>query len=257
MKHSILSSVILLTLSSSPALAQESTLDPVVDAASEITQAAKSSQQTVATIADTTQERVQQYKQVMRQIQGLEVYTQQLQRQLHAQQAEKEELLRSLDEVSVVERQITPLMMRMVDSLAIFIELDVPFLSAERQHRLAGLQALMDRADVAVSEKFRRVLEAFQIEVDYGRTIEAYNGVMDIAGQPQDVEFLRIGRTALIYQTRDGSNLGIWNQEQRQWEPLADSYSSAIKKTIRVARKQLAPDLLMLPIHPATSAVGE
>src|SRR5690554_7798440 len=146
MKHSILSSVILLTLSSSPALAQESTLDPVVDAASEITQAAKSSQQTVATIADTTQERVQQYKQVMRQIQGLEVYTQQLQRQLHAQQAEKEELLRSLDEVSVVERQITPLMMRMVDSLAIFIELDVPFLSAERQHRLAGLQALMDRA---------------------------------------------------------------------------------------------------------------
>src|SRR5690606_40063191 len=115
------------------------------------------------------------------QMQGLEVYTQQLRRQVHAHQAEKGDLLRSVDEVSVVERQTTPLMMRMVDSLAVFIEFDVPFLSAERQHRLAGLPALMDRADVAVSEKFRRVLEAFQIEVYYGRTLEAYNRFLDIS----------------------------------------------------------------------------
>lgn len=257
MKHSILSTVILLTLSSAPSLAQDSTLAPVVDAANEITQAAKSSQHKVATIADSTQERLQQYKQITRQIQGLEVYTQQLQRQLQSQQAEKDELNRSIDEVSVVERQITPLMLQMVESLAVFIDLDVPFLPEERQQRLAGLQALMDRADVAVSEKFRRVMEAFQIEADYGRTIEAYNGVMEIAGQPQDVEFLRVGRTALIYQTRDGSALGVWNQQQRQWEPLASSYASAVQKAIRVAKKQLAPDLLMLPIHVANSAVGE
>ncbi|PHR65742.1 DUF3450 domain-containing protein [Pseudidiomarina marina] len=257
MKHSLISSVILLAFASAPVFAQEQSLEPVVDAADKINAAAKSSQLTVEKIADSTQERIQQYKQITRQIQGLEVYTQQLQKQLDAQLVEKDELNSSIDEVSVVERQITPLMLRMIDSLAKFVELDVPFLPEERAERVASLRDLMDRADVDVSEKFRRVMEAFQIEADYGRNIEAYNGEMTVDGQSQDVEFLRMGRTVLLYKTRDGSTMGVWNQQQREWQPLDSSYASNVQEAIRVARKQLAPDLLMLPVFTQTNGAGE
>ncbi len=234
--------------------AQEQALDPVVDAASEINQAARSSQLTVDKIADTTQERVQQYKQISRQIEGLEVYVQQLQKQIDSQQTEKNDLNTSIDEVSVVERQITPLMLRMIESLATFVELDVPFLPEERNNRIAGLVDLMDRADVDVSEKFRRVMEAYQIESEYGRTIEAYNGAMTIDGQSQDVEFLRVGRTVLIYKTRNGDTMGVWNQQQRDWQELDAGYASNVQEALRIARKQLAPDLLMLPIFHSAQA---
>lgn len=255
MRLTFIPSMLVLALSATTAAAQDATLDPVVNAANAITQSARSSQVTVDTIADTTQERIQQYKQIMRQIEGLEVYTQQLQKQIANQNSEKAELNASIDEVSVVERQITPLMLRMIEALDAFIGLDVPFLGNERNERIANLNDLMDRADVDVSEKFRRVMEAYQIEADYGRNIEAYNGAMDIDGQQQDVEFLRIGRLVLIYKTRDGSQMGVWNQQQTAWQPLDSSYSSDVQEAIRIARKQLAPDLLMLPI--TTSGSGE
>jgi TolA-binding protein len=247
--------MLVLALSANIAAAQDATLEPVVNAANAITQSARSSQLTVENIADTTQERIQQYKQIMRQIEGLEVYTQQLQKQIANQNSEKAELNVSIDEVSVVERQITPLMLRMIAALDAFIGLDVPFLGGERDDRIATLNDLMERADVDVSEKFRRVMEAYQIEADYGRNIEAYNGLMDINGQSQDVEFLRIGRLVLIYKTRDGSQMGVWDQQQKAWQALDSSYNSGVQEAIRIARKQLAPDLLMLPIN--TSGSGE
>lgn len=243
------STLLSLTLLYSPAgFGQDPLLKPVVDAAAEINTEAKNSQIRVETIADSTQERIQQYKQITRQIEGLEVYTAQLQKQIDNQNREKAELNASVDEVSVIERQITPLMLRMISSLEKFIELDVPFLPEERAQRLATLEQLMERANVDVSEKFRRVMEAFQIEADYGRNIEAYNGSMTVNGQSQDVEFLRIGRLTLIYKTRDGSQMGLWDQQQQQWQELDQSYAADVREAIRIARKQLAPDLLMLPV---------
>lgn len=177
-----------------------------------------------------------------------------MQRQIDNQNKEAADLTASIDEVSVVERQITPLMLRMIDSLKTFVGLDVPFLQEERQKRLAELEALMDRADVDVSEKFRRVLEVYQIEADYGRNIEAYNGTLTVDGKPQEVEFLRIGRLALIYKTRDGEQLGIWRNETKQWQSLDNSYLPQVQGALRIAKKQKAPDMLMLPVPVNTAA---
>lgn len=233
------------------AIAQEDEyLKDANEIATEINESAANSQNTVNNIAGQIDSKVQDYKTLLKEIEGLEVYTGQLERQITNQQLEMDDLNASIDEVSVIERQITPLMIRMIDGLEQFIKLDVPFLPEERAERLADLKALMDQANIAPSEKFRRVMEAFQIEMEYGRNIEAYSGLIDIDGNGEQtaVDFLRIGRTALLYQTRDQTRQGSWNQQLKQWELLDDSYRSQVTKGLRIAKGQLAPDLLMVPV---------
>ncbi|HEX5792504.1 MAG TPA: DUF3450 domain-containing protein [Rheinheimera sp.] len=232
-----------------PSVAQEDKyLEPAVKEAAEINQSAAASQEKINTITNQLDTKLQQFKSTNKEIDGLLVYNAQLRKQLSNQLQEVADLNNAIDEVSVIERQITPLMLRMIEGLKQFVSLDVPFLPEERSKRLAGLETLMERADVAPSEKFRRVMEAYQIEMDYGRTLEAYSGLHNIDGQDRDVDFLRVGRTALIYQTRDASQQGIWNKQSRQWDVLPASYRTQVTKGLRMARKQLAPDLLSLPV---------
>lgn len=223
-------------------------LEPVVKAASEINASAAQSQETINNITDQIDNKLQQFKTINKETDGLMVYNAQLEKQITSQQQEMADLNEAIDEVSVIERQITPLMIRMIEGLEQFVALDVPFLPQERADRIADLKAMMDRADVASSEKFRRVMEAYQVEMDYGRTMEAYSGLHTIDGQERDVEFLRVGRTVLIYQTRDGSRQGAWNKQTRQWEELPNSYKSNITKGLRMAKKQMAPEVLMMPV---------
>ncbi|MGV0005318.1 MAG: DUF3450 domain-containing protein [Candidatus Porifericomitaceae bacterium WSBS_2022_MAG_OTU9] len=162
-------------------------------------------------------------------------------------------LQESIGQVAVVERQITPLMMRMIDALDRFVSLDMPFLLEERTGRVRRLRAMMARPDVSVSEKLRRVLEAFQIENEYGRTLEAYRGSLDVVGGKREVDFLRIGRIALLAQTAGGEQSFAWFQGQ--WLMLPpELYGQHLTKGLRIARKQMAPDLLWLPLPPAEAA---
>jgi TolA-binding protein len=236
-------------VTAAPAQSQEDQyIEPAQQTAEQINESAQQSQATIDNIAGQIDSKLQQYKTLIKEMEGLEVYNGQLRRQIQNQQDEMQSLNDAIDEVSVIERQITPLMINMIAGLEQFISLDTPFLAQERTDRIAALNTMMDRADVAPSEKFRRVMEAFQVEMDYGRTIEAYSGLQNIDGQDREVQFLRIGRTALLYQTRDASRQGVWNKQTRQWEELDSSYRTQVTKGLRIAKKQLAPDLLMVPV---------
>ncbi|MFY8325055.1 DUF3450 domain-containing protein [Pseudoalteromonas sp. ZZD1] len=226
-------------------------LDKVIDKSSEINQSAAQSQTKIDKIADSMQGRLQQFSALNKEIDGLAVYNAQLTKQLNNQLTEMEDLNASMDKVSVIERQITPLMIRMITGLEQFVALDVPFLKDERAKRITSLKEMMDRADINSSEKFRRLLEAYQVEVDYGRTIEAYTALLSVEGQEREVDFLRIGRLELIYLTRDGKKAGSWDQNTKSFVTLPDSTISQISKGLRIARKQLAPDMLTLPVHAA------
>ncbi|WDE04286.1 DUF3450 domain-containing protein [Thalassomonas viridans] len=228
--------------------AQETQLGDVVAAGQSINRSANKSQQRVDALNDKTQSKLQQFKTVNKEIDGLQVYNQQMQTQLDNQLAELAQIKASMTQVSIIERQVSPLMSRMINTLESFVELDVPFLPQERAQRIAGLKKMMERADIAVAEKFRRVLEAYQVEVDYGRTIEAYSGLLEVAGGERDVDFLRIGRVSFVYQTRDGKHLGLWDQQSKSWQELPAKYRTDINKALRIARKQLAPDLIMVPL---------
>ncbi|MGI9229314.1 MAG: DUF3450 domain-containing protein [Gammaproteobacteria bacterium] len=226
-------------------------VDGVVNAGVERNKESAASQKRVDTIATSTDKLVAQYKKELKVIDGLKVYNALLQRQLELQTLEMQQLRTSIEEVSVIERQITPLMLRMVESLEQFVMLDMPFLLEERTERVARLKDTIGRADVTAAEKFRNVLEAFQIENDYGRTIEAYKDVIDGI----EVSLLRFGRVSLVYQDESGTINKAWDQEAGQWVELDSAeYRNHIARGLKIARKQVAPDLIMLPVSAAGGA---
>jgi DNA repair exonuclease SbcCD ATPase subunit len=223
-------------------------LEEIFAVSAEGNRVAQASQVRIDTLSEETGRLLQQYKTVLKEIEGLRVYNAQLERQIRNQETEMANLNTSIEEVTLIERQISPMMEAMLASLDDFIRQDVPFLHNERQDRIARLQEMMGRADVSPSEKFRRVFEAYQIENDFGRTIEAYEDTLPVNGSERDMFILRIGRVGLYYQTKDGSLSGMWNQSTSSWEELDDDFADAISEGIRIANAQTSPNLIRLPI---------
>lgn len=210
-------------------------------------------QQRVEQVADQTDALLASYKTELKVVDGLKVYNGLLQRQIDNQEAEKTALAESIDSVALIERQIVPMMTSMIDSLENFVELDTPFLLVERRDRIGKLRSMMERSDVTAAEKFRQVVEAYQIENDYGRTIEAYKGTVEVNGNQQEVDFLRIGRVSLSYQSIGGNYTGAWDTSAGAFVEIApETYKANVAQGIRVARKQVAPDLLTVPVPAAT-----
>jgi len=231
-------------------------LDAVVDTRARGNDAAAASQKRIDSIADETDELLAQYRTVLKQIDSMDLYNRQMRDLIGAQNAELESLENQIGRVQGVGRSVTPLMLRMVDAIEKFVELDVPFLIKERTERIEGLRTMMGRADVTTPEKFRQIMEAYQIENEYGRTIEAYRDTLTIDGKETIVDLLRFGRIALVYQSLDETLSGRWDQAQRAWIPLDSSHRSSIRQGLRIARKQAAPDLVRLPLPAPTDVKG-
>ncbi len=212
------------------------------------------SQKKIDNLSNQAQKALAEYRSATRQTETLKTYTSHLRELIKSQTEEKTSLQQQLEEIETTQQEIVPLILRMLNSLESFIQLDLPFLPTERQQRLSLLKDMMVRADVTHAEKFRRIMEAYQIENDYGKTIEAYRANLDINGNTSSVDFLRMGRVALYYQRLDGSETGFWNRETKAWETLDSDYRNAIRKGLRMARKQTAPDLIIIPVPAAESA---
>ena len=229
-------------------LAAETSLEDVYAVAESINEDARASQARINETAEETNELLNDYKGVLKINDGLRVYNRQLERQIANQERQIATLNKSIDDVTVIQRQIVPLMWRMIDGLDQFVSLDMPFLMDERIERVERLRDLMERADVAVSEQFSQVLRAYQIENEYGRTLTPYTGEITVEGQTRIVDILQVGRVALVYQTTDGSETGFWNKKSRQWEVLDDSFTTPTRNGLKMARKQLTSGLFVVPV---------
>lgn len=229
-------------------VANADTLRDILDVQEQANKYAQQTQQQIDEISDETREIVAEYRQLLRQIESLQIYNAQLQRLIDGQEREMATLNEDISRVTQINREITPLMLEMLSALEQFVALDVPFLAKERGERLERLSETVDRSDVSTSEKFRRVLEAYQIENEYGRTVNAYKGTVNREGQTLSVDFLQIGRIAFAYLKADGSEAGLWNQKNREWETLPDSYIAQVREGIRMARQQTTPNLITLPV---------
>jgi hypothetical protein len=227
----------------------DETLNAILKVGESKNAAAAKSQVKIDKLADETRALLTDYKTVNKQIDGLKVYNARLQKQIDNQLRRIADIENSISQVTVIQRQMTPLVIRMIDGLEKFVALDVPFHMEEREKRIAFLRGNLDRSDVTVAEKFRQVLEAYKIESEYGRKIDAYKGSVEIDGVDRDVNFFRVGRIALLYQTTDTEVAGAWDQRSRSWVKLDNGeYRNAIMKGLRIARKEASIDVLNLPI---------
>ena len=210
--------------------------------------AAAASQTRIDALADAASQDLQRWRVANQRRESLGIYNQQLERLIASQEAEIASLARQMDDIESIETGSLPLMIEMIDTLAALVAADVPFLLDEREARIAALRELIDRADVTAGEKFRRIMEAYLVEVDYGRTIEAYRGELSVGSEVRTLDFLRIGRVGLYYQTLDGAESGRWNAASRSFETLAGDARRPIQSGLRIARKQAPPELLQLPV---------
>ncbi len=229
-------------------------LNDVINTETATNKAAIQSQKKIDGLSDETRKMLEKYRSTTHQTKTLTTYNNHLNKLLASQKEEKESIQQQLKQIEVTQREIIPLIIRMLDSLDKFILLDLPFLPEERKQRVAKLKDMMARADVSNAEKFRRIIEAYQIENDYGNTIEAYRADLNLKGEVSSVDFLRLGRVALYYQRFDGSETGYWDKESNQWQLLSEDYRNAIRKGLRIARKETAPDLLSLPVPVAEAS---
>jgi len=211
--------------------------------------AAAASQARIDTLAEAAAQDRQRWRIASQRRESLTIYNGQLERLIASQEAEMSSLTRQTDAIETIETGSLPLMIEKIDTLAALVAADVPFLLAEREARVAALRELIDRADLTAGEKYRRIMEAYLVEVDYGRTIEAYRGELRAGNEVRTVDFLRIGRVGLYYQTLDGAESGRWSASTKAFETLGGDARRPIQAGLRIARKQAPPELLPLPVQ--------
>lgn len=228
--------------------------DDIVNRGLNRQQSATESQKRIDDIADATDKVVSQYHQQRKVVEGLQIYNDRLRRTLTAQEEAMGRLEKSIEDASLIERQIVPLMLKMIDGLDTFIKADLPFQIEDRSARIERIRGYLDNANISAAERFRQVLTAYSIENDYGKNIGIFTETLNLPDGNLTVNVLQVGRTGLFFQTLDGELSGYWDKENRQWVNLDSSHNEGIAQAIRIVQDKESPNLMELPL-PAPEAL--
>lgn len=226
----------------------ENKLKTAIEETLETNAHAISSQQNIDVYADKTKDMLREYKSTQYKIDSLKIYNDQLERITAKQLETTYSLAKQIDSIAETRQNIVPLLLRMIDVLEEFVSIDAPFLQKERLARINLIKDMMDRSDVFLPDKYRRIMEVYQIEMGYGRSIDTMTETIIIDNIPSTVEILRVGRLSIFYQTLDGKESGYWDKQKKQWNSLSDDYNRSIAQGIQIAKKQMPPNLIILPI---------
>lgn len=225
--------------------AQAQVLDRSIETENRITRQAAQTQEQINQLDEETQQLVNEYRQVLAETDSLRRYNEQMQAVVDNQEEEIVSINEQLEGLQQTNRDVVPLMIEMAETLEQLVRADMPFLLEERVDRAESVVDNLDRSDITNSEKFRLIIESYQAELEYGRTMEAYRGALP---DGQQVEFLRVGRTLLFWQSLDGQSTGWWNPNSRQFEQLDDRHRLPVSDGLAIAKNQVAPDLIRLPV---------
>lgn len=178
----------------------------------------------------------------------LQFQNQKYEKYLRKQEAVIAELERRKQEARRIRMELEPFLETVVDDLEKFVAGDLPFFDQERAGRIRFLRASLDDYHLDLSEKLRRVVEALQVETEYGRSVSTTASELEINGTPTRVSIFRLGRTALFYRTADGSGTGVWDRNSKTWRPLDESFGRTLKQASDMADRKRAVELLYLPM---------
>ncbi len=235
-----------------PALALAQ-LDQVLQAQLEVQQQAADIQRRIDALDDDSRRLLEEYRKELVAVDELERYSAQLEKLVVDQDQALALRQKQLAELDTLKTRLFPFLLEMLEALEQIVAADTPFLQEERKQRIVALREIINRADVSLAEKYRRLMEAFRVEAQYGHHLEAYEGVLPADGNRRTVRFLRLGRVGLYYLTLDGQEGGVWDAKARTWHRLAPEFYKPLEQALRIAAKQAPPDLIVLPV-PAPEA---
>lgn len=180
--------------------------------------------------------------------QALEAEKERLADQLALRRQKVDQLEQDLREASRVKKELRATLENIAGRLEEFVSKDLPFLESERSRRIKELKTNLLDPDMPLAEKTRQILEALQVELDYGRRLEVTEESVRIDGRQVAVDVLRVGRLSLFCRSPDGSTLGRYVPAEERWQPLAAKHDAPISKAMEIARQQRPADMIKLPL---------
>ena len=238
--------IVFLTMLTTVVAASE--MELVLEVGRDNTELSAQSQAKIDATDSATEKIVNEFKVVSKQVEGLKLYNAQKRIQIQAQLDLMDKYDEQLVRVVIMQRQIPPLAQRMLEGLEKYVKLDTPFHIQERMQRLDLVRASLSNPKVTASEQVRQILEAYNIEAEYGRKLDAYDETIIHDGQEVVVNILRVGRLGMFFQTKDERQTGYYDHETRTWEKLSGGYRVQIRDGIRMAHKLAPMDIMMLPV---------
>ena len=229
-------------------VAQATTLAEVTNTGVQAAKASAASQEKINNIYDQSQELLAEYRALVEQTENLKVYNDHVNTLVNDQNSQLASFDKQIGTIEGTKQGIVPLMYKMIDTLEAFIKADMPIDQTKRLERIQRLRELMGNASVNTSEQYRMVLEAYQIEKDLGTALVTYTDKLNVGGGEKTVNFVYVGRVALLAMSLDEKEAWMWNKSTNQWEALGAEYLDSTKLAIRVAGKQSPPQLLKLPV---------
>lgn len=216
--------------------------------------ASAKSQVKVNKIASQKQNLLEEYRFLTKKKRSLQEYNAELKKIALSQEEEIGLLNQQIKDSFVTRQGILPLLRKKLNFLDELVKNDTPFLIEERMQRVDKLKELISRSDVSISEKYRSIVEAYEIESSFANTIETQTGVLDLNSKSIGVDYLRIGRVAYYYVTKDRDEAAIWNNSERSWTVLSDRYILKLNEALKIASKKQVPALLHLPLFQPKSS---
>ena len=229
-------------------------LNTAVQVAANTNKAAAKAQVRIEKLNSQTEDLTSKYRNLLNEIESLRAYNKQLETVVGDQREQISSINQQMTTLEQTNRGVVPMIIEMVDALGKVVDADIPFKTQERKKRVTRLENMLGKSDVTTAEKYRKVTEAYGIELDYGSTVDSYSGSLPSG---KKVDFLRVGRTTLIYQTLNQKVSGWWNPKSNKYETLDKRYNNEIKEAIRIAKKQASPNLAGLPVLGAQPAGGK
>ncbi|WP_428775775.1 DUF3450 domain-containing protein [Vibrio sp.] len=238
---------LLLVVSSCTAIAADS-LSKAQAVQAQTHKSSAESQKRIDASAEQTSVLRAEIESLQQEVKNIQVYHDHLSAMVASQQTEMDSFNQQIEQIQDTRQGIVPLMYDMLAGLEQQLADDLPIKLQQRKQRLAKLKALMPQADVSDAEKYRRILEAYQIELDYGTKLDFYTGQIDVDGQPLQAQIVHLGRVSLIARNLNQTRYWGWSQQQKRWQSLPSDSFADLDKAFALAQKQIAPELLNLPV---------
>ncbi len=240
-----------LAVLSAPAQAQ---FTSALDTAEQTARDTAASQQRIDQLDDQTQRLLNDYRANLKQLEAARRYNASLTRNIEAQERKITQLQSDIDNVEGLARAMQPLMEDMVSRFGELVAADLPFEIEDRTTRATRLQGVLSNPDMSAAQRYRLIVEAYQIELEKGRTMNVSQCTIPVADGELTGECLQIGRVALIFKTEDDSTLRIWDVNAGDWTNLNRSYLPDVNLALRMAKEQTAPNIFFAPVRPPVQA---